>query len=87
MLEFSVVGGPFDGTRSTVRPDDRAADTARKVAEYLSVGVRLLWVIDPGTRTAVVYRPRAEPRKPENGTLDGEDVLPGFTCTLSDLLG
>jgi Uma2 family endonuclease len=70
-----------------VSRDDRAADSARKVAEYLSVGVRLLWVIDPETRTAVVYRPRAEPRQPENGTLDGEDVLPGFACTLSDLLG
>jgi Uma2 family endonuclease len=67
-------------------PDDRAADVARKVAEYLSVGVRLLWVIDPETSTAVVYRPGAAPRSPEAGTLDGEDVLPGFACVLSGLL-
>ena len=69
-----------------VSPTDRAAYVSRKVAEYLSLGVRLLWVIDPETRSAVVYRPGQEPHRPSNDTLDGEDVLPGFRCSLSELL-
>jgi Uma2 family endonuclease len=68
-------------------PDDRAADVARKVAEYLNLGVRLLWVIDPDTRSAVVYRPGHEPHRVQDDRLDGEDVLPGFACSLSELLG
>jgi Uma2 family endonuclease len=67
-------------------PDDRAGDVAHKVAEYLSAGVRLLWLVDPETRTAVVYRPGAAPHRVREDRLDGEDVLPGFVCLLSDLL-
>jgi Uma2 family endonuclease len=68
-------------------PSDRAADLAHKVAEYLAVGVRLLWVIDPEKETAVVYRTGSTPRTVrQDGVLDGEDVLPGFCCALSGLL-
>jgi Uma2 family endonuclease len=66
-------------------PSDRAGDVAHKVAEYLSVGVRLLWVIDPETRSAVVYRPGAPPHRPKDDVLDGVDVLPGFRCPLTAL--
>src|SRR5262249_34881376 len=51
-------------------PGDRAGAVARKVAEYLSFGVRLLWVIDPGTRSVVVYRPGAAPQRPPQDVLD-----------------
>lgn len=68
-------------------PTDRAGDTAHKVAEYLGVGVRLLWVIDPESSSVVVYRPGALPRTVRvPGALDGEDVLPGFSCPLAALL-
>jgi Uma2 family endonuclease len=67
-------------------PTDRAGDLAHKVGEYLAVGVRLLWVIDPEKGTAVVYRPGASPRTVrKDGALDGEDVVPGFSCTLAGL--
>jgi Uma2 family endonuclease len=66
-------------------PGDRAADVARKVAEYLNVGVQLLWVIDPEQRAAVVYRPGRAPGRPENDILDGDPVLPGFVCPLAAL--
>jgi Uma2 family endonuclease len=69
-------------------PTDRAGDIAHKVAEYLSVGVRLLWVVDVETASGVVYRPGAPPRTVRApGALDGEDVLPGFSCPLADLFG
>jgi Uma2 family endonuclease len=67
-------------------PTDRAGDIAHKVGDYLAVGVRLLWVIDPEKNTAVVYCPRTPPRTVRrDGALDGEDVLPGFSCPLAAL--
>jgi Uma2 family endonuclease len=57
------------------------------VGEYLEAGVRLVWVIDPKRRRAVLYRSLSEVRElGEADELDGENVLPGFRCTLSDIL-
>lgn len=70
-----------------VSPDDRTREVLDKVGEYLSAGVRLVWVIDPQQATAVVFRSLTDIRRVEqDGVLEGEDVLPGFTCALADLL-
>jgi Uma2 family endonuclease len=69
-------------------PADRPGDVAHKVGDYLGVGVRLLWVVDPEKGAAVVYRPGHTPRSIRlDGALEGEDVLPGFSCPLQELLG
>jgi Uma2 family endonuclease len=58
-----------------------------RVGEYLEAGVRLVWVIDPQKRRAVEYRSPTEAREiGSSGTLDGQDVLPGFSCVLEDIL-
>ena len=58
-----------------------------KVGEYLEVGVRLVWVIDPRNARAVVYRSLSDVRElgPDD-SLQGEDVLPGFSCRVRDIL-
>ena len=57
-----------------------------KVGEYLEAGVRLVWVIDPERRSAVVYRSLGEVRKlGADEFLEGEDVVPEFRCRLADL--
>ncbi len=67
-------------------PEDRQRDVLDKVGEYLGAGVRLVWVIDPEQATAVVFRSLTDVRRVErDGVLDGEDVVPGFTCALSSL--
>ncbi len=69
-------------------PDDRPAEVLAKVADWLAAGTKIVWVIDPDRREARVYR--------RDGTLtvlgseaslEGEDVLPGFTSPLRDVLG
>ncbi len=61
-------------------------EIARKLKEYFFAGVRLVWVIDPPTRTAHVYTsPDAKTVVGEKGTLDGGDVLPGFTLAVAKL--
>ena len=70
-----------------VSPTDSPQRILDKVGEYLEAGVRLVWVIDPDNRRAVIYRALSSvDRVDESGDLDGEDVLPGFRCRLSDIL-
>jgi Uma2 family endonuclease len=67
-------------------PHRRRAALEEKVREYLARGVRLVWLIDPAARTVTVYRPQQPPRVlSATDTLSGEDVLPGFTCLVTDL--
>jgi Uma2 family endonuclease len=68
-------------------PEDRFSRLQRKIVEYLSRGVRLLWVIDPQDRSVGIYRPdQPLPRVlSENETLSGEDVVPGFSCLVREL--
>lgn len=62
------------------------AEIVRKLNEYFNGGVRLVWVIDPRKRSAVMYTaPDKKTTLDESGTLDGGDVLPGFTLPLAKL--
>ncbi|MEX0703726.1 MAG: Uma2 family endonuclease [Planctomycetales bacterium] len=58
----------------------------RKLRDYFDAGVRLVWLIDPPTRSAKSHTAadRFEPIPP-NGTIDGGEVLPGFTLSLQEL--
>ncbi|MCL4242539.1 MAG: Uma2 family endonuclease [Dehalococcoidia bacterium] len=69
-----------------VSPGDEIEGFETKLDEYRAAGIPLNWVIYPGTRRAHVLganRPRTEIAP--DGILDGEDVLPGFTCKLAGL--
>ncbi len=58
----------------------------RKLGEYFAAGVRLVWYIYPGPREAWVYTSAENHRVVhENESLDGGDVLPGFTLPLAEL--
>jgi Uma2 family endonuclease len=63
------------------------AEMRRKVGEYFEAGVRLVWLIDPQKRTARVYSsPSESVEVREDQSLDGGDVLPGFSVVLGELL-
>ena len=68
-------------------PDDRAAEVLAKIADWLAAGTRIVWVIDPDRQEARVYRQDGSLAVlGSDDSLDGEDVLPGFTCCLKDVL-
>lgn len=68
-------------------PSESPRHVLDTVGEYLQAGVRLVWVIDPVARRAAVYRSLTEIRHVDDtGSLSGEDVIPGFRCTLAELL-
>jgi Uma2 family endonuclease len=68
-------------------PSNTSRQIRSKLKEYLAKGVQIVWVIAPEDRTLTIYRTPDEGRLlHESATATGEDVLPGFTCRVSDLL-
>ena len=63
---------------------DSLTKLQEKMAEYLENGAKLGWLIDPKGEQAFVYRAVGEVETVgKNGTLSGEDVLPGFELELA----
>jgi len=68
-------------------PGDRPGEILAKVADWLSAGARLVWVVDPLRQVARVYRQDgSETIVTAEAALEGEDVLPGFECPLATIL-
>lgn len=58
----------------------------QKLGEYFDSGVRLVWYIDPRRRSAQIYTAREKVTTiDENGSLNGGEVLPGFSLRLGEL--
>ena len=69
-----------------VSPGDSAREVMDKALMWLSYGTRLVWAVNPGSRTVDVYRPGERTATlGVDDALDGLDVLPGFTCPVSDI--
>lgn len=65
---------------------DTRREFAFKAAHWLYVGVRLVWALDPSTRSLTVHHNGVPPvTLTSEDTLSGEDVLPGFTLPLRRL--
>jgi Uma2 family endonuclease len=63
-----------------------AAEMQRKLQDYFTAGVKLVWYIDPQTRSAKSYTAEDQfVAADENGSLTGGDVLPGFELQLKAL--
>jgi Uma2 family endonuclease len=69
-----------------VSPSNRPADIREKVFEYMEAGTRLVWVVDPRTRSVTVYRSRWDVQLlTEDDVLDGADVLPGLLLRIFEI--
>jgi Uma2 family endonuclease len=78
--------GPPDLAMEVVSPSNRWSDVAAKVRDYLESGTRLVWILDPPSRTVTVHRPNRAPSVlEETEILDGEDLVPGFAVRVGDL--
>lgn len=64
--------------------DVSAPELEEKLADYLAAGTPLVWVINPGQRRVSVITATSPVRwLSESETLDGANVLPGFSCKVS----
>ena len=69
-----------------VSPNDNLQEVRDKARMWLSFGVRLVWVAFPNSRSVDVYPAGGAMFTLHDGdTLDGGDVLPGFSCLVSDV--
>ena len=80
--------GPPDFAIEIRSPGDRQAAITAKVADYLARGVRVVWVVDPSTKTVTIHRRHIAPLILGAGdTLDAGDVVPGFACEVGRIFG
>jgi Uma2 family endonuclease len=67
-------------------PSNTKAEMGRKLRDYFLAGIPVVWLINPRTRSAEVYRsPDKKKRVRINQALQGGDILPGFSLTLKEL--
>jgi Uma2 family endonuclease len=82
-------GAPFmaqDLAIEIISPSNSKGEMERKLRDYFTAGVRLVWYIDPATRSAKTYTgPDQCVDVAENDSLSGGDVLPGFELPLKEL--
>jgi Uma2 family endonuclease len=80
---FSI---PPDLAIEVVSPSDVQSRVAEKALAYLDAGTRLVWVIEPVSKTVTVYRSERDIEiLTREDTLTGEDVVPGFACPIAHL--
>ena len=90
---FSVDRSPLDGRVTgyaevapnlvveIASPGDSRRELNDKARMWLSFGVELVWVVHPDRRSVDVHRSnRPVATATDADTLDGQHVLPGFTC-------
>jgi Uma2 family endonuclease len=68
-----------------ISPNDLADDVEEKLEEWLDAGVKVVWIVNPATRTIRVHLAEggyAFLRAADTLTVD---LLPGFACSVADL--
>lgn len=66
--------------------NDNAAYLNRKVTMYLRIGVQVVWIVEPDSRTVVEHRPNfAAKTFSVADTLTCDDLIPGFRLPLAEL--
>lgn len=69
-----------------ISPTDDLSTIQNKMAEYISCGVQLGWLINPDQKEVEIYRIGHDKQVISNpSSLSGEDILPGLTVDLSEI--
>lgn len=75
-----------DLAADVVLPSDAAGAIVRRVRINLAAGVRLVWIVDPASRTVAVHHPDFTGRLLIEGeALDGGGVIAGFSLPVSEV--
>jgi Uma2 family endonuclease len=69
-----------------VSPNDLYYDVELKAQEWLDAGAKLVWVVNPATRSLTIHRADGTSLiLHEQDELTGEDIVPGFRCPVREL--
>jgi Uma2 family endonuclease len=78
--------GAPDLAVEVLAPGDRTGEVDEKIDAWLAAGCGAVWVVDPKLQTVTIYLSRNDVRvKTAGETLEGEPVVPGFSCVLREL--
>jgi len=67
-------------------PSNSWTEVMQKLREYFAIGVRLVWVVDPESKTVCAYRSTTDLRELTLAdSLSGDDVLPDFSVPVASL--
>ena len=91
--KIAAYGNPWEFAKlvpdlvvEVISPDVKHGYLQRKIRDYFEAGVRLLWIVDPELQTVTVSRSPVNLRILTTAdTLTGEDVLPDFSCPVTEL--
>lgn len=76
---------PPDLIVEILSPGNTWSETMQRLREYFSIGVRLVWLIDPSSQSVFAYRSLTDVREfTIDDYLPGDDVLPGFSVAVRD---
>jgi Uma2 family endonuclease len=79
--------GSPDLAVEVIAPTDTQYEVDDRIAEFLAAGTGLAWVINPHRRTVAVHAPGAPVHfLDEADAIDAGDVVPGFRCTVRELM-
>jgi Uma2 family endonuclease len=86
-LPDGFLDGSPDLAIEVLSPNNTIAEIHQKLVEYFENGSRLVWVINLKQHYVLVYRSAKEPDRllKQSDSLDGEEVIAGFTMPLSEL--
>ena len=77
---------PPDLAIEVLSPDDTATEVQKKVEEYLTAGVPLVWIADPAIQRVTVYRSLQDIKiLSADQYLDGGDVIAGFRIKVAEI--
>ncbi|HEX8492311.1 MAG TPA: Uma2 family endonuclease [Pyrinomonadaceae bacterium] len=78
--------GAPDLAVEVLSPSNTKREMAEKVEDYFRAGARLVWVVNPKSKTIAVYRSLTNVvTLTEKDTLDGGEVVPGFQIPVAEI--
>ena len=78
--------GPPDLAIEVISPNDRYTEVAEKVEDWLNAGTQMVVVVDSRRRVVGVHLPGREPiTLTEEDTLDGGDIVPGWSMPVAEI--
>ncbi len=78
--------GAPDLAIEVISPSNTFEELHEKLVEYFANGCKLVWIVNPDERSVLVYRqPQPDQLLKLTDTLDGEDIIPGFSLAIADL--
>lgn len=86
-LPDGLLEGAPDLAVEILSPGNTVGEIQEKLSEYFENGSRLVWVIEPRQKYALVYHCAEQPDQfvKSSDYLEGEEIIPGFRLPMADL--